>query len=228
MTEVFAHRGAHRVERENTLGAFRVANDIGVDGVELDVRRTFDGTLVIHHDPRIDGRVIADIDAANLPPYVAHFDEAMVVMGGLRVNVEIKNSRDPGEPTYDDTGTIEREVVDYLRSEGLISTVTVSCFDMATCDRVRAVAPDLDVAWLISRGSLSVALAVAAEHGFGAVNPRYSMVTAEGVRRADELGLALNVWTVNRASDLMAMNALGVKSVITDEPELALDLFRDT
>ncbi|MGC2174244.1 MAG: glycerophosphodiester phosphodiesterase, partial [Acidimicrobiales bacterium] len=78
MTEVFAHRGAHRIERENTLGAFRVANDLGVDGVELDVRRTADGTLVIRHDPTIDGRAIALIEAAELPPYVAHFDEAMV------------------------------------------------------------------------------------------------------------------------------------------------------
>ncbi|HEV7957926.1 MAG TPA: glycerophosphodiester phosphodiesterase [Acidimicrobiales bacterium] len=227
MTEVFAHRGAHRIERENTLGAFRIANDLGVDGVELDVRRTADGTLVIHHDPTIDGRAIALADASELPPYVAHFDEAMVVMGGLCVNVEIKNARDPREPTYDDTGTIEREVVEYVHAEGLTSTATISCFDLATCDRVRALAPDLYVAWLIRGRSLVDALAVAHEHEFNAVNPHYSMVDPVGAQRAGELGLDLNVWTVNQASELLAMAALGVKSVITDEPELALDLLRD-
>ncbi len=225
MTEVFAHRGAHRIERENTLGAFRVANDLGVDGVELDVRRTADGTLVIHHDPTVDGRAIADVDAGELPPYVAHFDEALVVLGGLKVNVEIKN--DSSEPAYDDTGILEREVVSYLRAEGLTSTASISCFDLATCDRVRAIAPDLDVAWLVSRRLLVDALVIAREHEFNAVNPHYLMVTPGGVQRANELGLELNVWTVNQASDLTAMATLGVKSVITDEPELALDLFRD-
>jgi glycerophosphoryl diester phosphodiesterase len=50
-------------------------------------------------------------------------------------------------------------------------------------------------------------------------------VTPDGVERALEFGLELNVWTVNQASDLTVMAAFGVKSVITDEPELALDLF---
>jgi glycerophosphoryl diester phosphodiesterase len=227
MTEVFAHRGAHRIERENTLGAFRVANDLGVDGVELDVRRTADGTLVIHHDPTIEGRAIGLIDATELPPYVAHFDEAMVVLGGLSVNVEIKNARDPREPTYDDTGSIEREVVEYLRAQGLTSSAAISCFDLATCDRVRAIGPNLCVAWLVSRRLLVDALTIAREHEFNAVNPHYSMVTPGGVERAHEQGLELNVWTVNQASDLTAMAALGVKSVITDEPELAIDLFHD-
>lgn len=225
MTEVFAHRGAHRIERENTLGAFRVANDLGVDGVELDVRRTADGTLVIHHDPTIDDRAIALVDASELPPYVARFDEALVVLGGLSVNVEIKN--DSSEAAYDDTGTIEREVVEYLRAMELTSSASISCFDLATCDRVRAVAPDLDVAWLVSRRPLGDALVIAREHEFNAVNPHYLMVTPGGVQRANELGLELNVWTVNQASDLTALAALGVKSVITDEPELALDLFHD-
>jgi glycerophosphoryl diester phosphodiesterase len=52
--EVFAHRGLHVAERENTLAAFRAAVELGVDGVELDVRRTIDGFLVVHHDSSVD------------------------------------------------------------------------------------------------------------------------------------------------------------------------------
>jgi glycerophosphoryl diester phosphodiesterase len=92
---------------------------------------------------------------------------------------------------------------------------------------VRALAFDIEVAWLINRGSLGDSLATAHDHGFNAVNPHYSLVTPDVMRRADELELALNVWTVNQASDLTAMAALGVASVITDEPELAFDLFHE-
>ena len=57
---VIAHRGASRAERENTVAAYRRAGEMGADAVELDVRRTTDGVLVVHHDPHLgDGRLIA-------------------------------------------------------------------------------------------------------------------------------------------------------------------------
>src|SRR6478736_4409350 len=52
---VLAHRGARRVAPENTLDAFALAIAMGADGVELDVRRTADGALVLHHDPAVLG-----------------------------------------------------------------------------------------------------------------------------------------------------------------------------
>jgi len=47
---VVAHRGARAAAPENTLAAFRLAAELGADGVELDVRRTGDGLLAVHHD----------------------------------------------------------------------------------------------------------------------------------------------------------------------------------
>ena len=59
MTQVIGHRGASRAERENTLEAFHAAVAQGADGVELDVRRTADGALAVHHDAHLpDGRAI--------------------------------------------------------------------------------------------------------------------------------------------------------------------------
>ena len=52
---ILAHRGASARARENTVEAFRLASALGADGVELDVRRTADGALVVHHDPSVDG-----------------------------------------------------------------------------------------------------------------------------------------------------------------------------
>ena len=55
---VTAHRGSPDAAagiRENTLAAFARARRLGADGVELDVRRTADGGLAIHHDPVIEG-----------------------------------------------------------------------------------------------------------------------------------------------------------------------------
>src|SRR5262245_21916718 len=53
--EIIAHRGASREQPENTLAAFRRARELGADGVELDVHRTADGAIVVHHDAVIPG-----------------------------------------------------------------------------------------------------------------------------------------------------------------------------
>ena len=47
---VWAHRGASALEPENTLAAFLLAAELGVGGVELDVRLTADGVPAIVHD----------------------------------------------------------------------------------------------------------------------------------------------------------------------------------
>ncbi len=100
MTLVFAHRGASHAYPENTLAAFAGAVAMGSDGVELDVRRTADHQLIIHHDPHLgDGRIIADTLAGDLPDSVASFDDALDACAGLIVNIEIKN--DPREPDFD-------------------------------------------------------------------------------------------------------------------------------
>ena len=51
---VYAHRGDRSRAPDNTLMAFDVAVEAKADGIELDVRRTSDGVLVITHDPQID------------------------------------------------------------------------------------------------------------------------------------------------------------------------------
>lgn len=51
---VIAHRGAAAERPENTLPAFDLAIELGADGLELDVRRTADGTLIVLHDATLD------------------------------------------------------------------------------------------------------------------------------------------------------------------------------
>lgn len=226
MTEVFAHRGAHLFERENTLAAFREALHLGVDGVELDVRRTSDGALVVHHDPFVDGKAIGLAEARELPPYVPSLDEAMEVLRGTTVNVEIKNSLSPKEPTYDESGSFVHDVLDHLHDADLTSSVILSCFDVRTCAQARSYDLDVCVAWLIWDVLLPAALTEAHVLGFNAVNPYFTLVTPETQVQASELGLSINAWTVNTPDDIQRVAGLGVSSIITDQPAVAMQLLR--
>lgn len=73
--KVFAHRGGASENFENSMSAFRQADELGVDGIEIDVRKTKDGQYVVVHDEnllRVTGQdvLVSDIDYADIKPYL--------------------------------------------------------------------------------------------------------------------------------------------------------------
>src|SRR6187397_2927566 len=102
---VIAHRGAPRQARENTVESFRAAIEAGAGAIELDVRRTADDALVVHHDPVLaDGRPLAACRRDELPAHIPRMTVALDTCVGTIVDVEIKNL--PGEAGSDPTGAI--------------------------------------------------------------------------------------------------------------------------
>ncbi|NBV03204.1 MAG: glycerophosphodiester phosphodiesterase, partial [Acidimicrobiia bacterium] len=111
---MIAHRGANRRARENTLEAFQAAVALGSDGIELDVRRTVDGALVIHHNAELpDGRVIRESRRDELPDWLPELHSALDACAPAMVNIEIKNSE--GDPDFDPDRSIAERVVEALR-----------------------------------------------------------------------------------------------------------------
>ena len=216
MTAVWAHRGASAAERENTVAAFAAAVAFGADGIELDVRRTSDGRPAVHHDAVLpDGRPLAAVAAAELPAHVPLLDAALDACGDLVVNIEIK---EPPE--------LAEVVVAEVRNRGIAGRVVVSCFDLATVDRVRRLDEGLPTAYLVMlpRNRLLAAAAVrtCAAHGHGALHPYQRAVDAALVARAHTAGLALNTWTVDDPARIAELAALGVDAVVTNVPDVAL------
>jgi glycerophosphoryl diester phosphodiesterase len=224
MTSVYAHRGATGPAVENTVEAFLEARRLGADGVELDVRRSADGALVVHHDPVLPGiGPVGDILVRDLPRHVPLLDAVLDACDGLIVNVEIKNG--PDEPGFDPGESIAQLVADTVADAGWAERVIVSSFRIETIRAVRDADPRLSVGWQLGlRSDVPASVAVAAKDSLAAIHPFVSQVDAALVATAHDLGLAVNVWTVNHDDDLSAMGTLGVDAVITDRlaPALAI------
>lgn len=225
---VIAHRGASVAAPENTIAAFGAAMAQGADGVELDVRRTGDGTLAVCHDPHLpDGRALLGLRGADLPPDVPQLADALDACRGFEVvNVEIKNW--PGDVDYDATLTFPDSVVDVLMSGPAAGhdRYLVSCFDRRTLDRVREVATTLATAWLVlgvgdDDGAAAV-LTEVAEHGHQAIHPHHSAVTPQVVERAHDAGLAVNTWTCDDPERIRWLAEAGVDGIVTNLPDVAL------
>ncbi len=226
MTLVIAHRGSSKAEPENTLAAFRRAREDGADLVELDVRLTVDGALAVVHDPLLgDGRVVAETDSFDLPDHIPLLDAALEVCAGLVVNVEIKSS--PREPGFDPTRRAADVLVEVLAARGGVDRVIVSSFDLEVIDRVRALAPDLETAYLVSfiaNHAKLVDQLVARRHQ--GVHPWHLLVNRRLVARCHAAGLAVRPWTVDDPDRIAKLATLGVDAICTNVPAVAVSLLR--
>ncbi len=234
MPQVIAHRGASAAAPENTLAAVELALEHGADRVEVDLRRTADGALVLLHDAT--PRRTTDVDPGRAGNPVESFSLAALrrldagswfdvrfagqrvpvlgellelVRGRAGVHLELKDpARHPG---------VERQV---LAALGRDDDVVVQSFDHASVRRLHALAPEVPVALLVEERPHADLLRTAA--GFAAeVNPALTAVDADVVAALREHGLRTSTWTVNAAADLRRVAALDVDGIITDEPALA-------
>jgi glycerophosphoryl diester phosphodiesterase len=122
---VISHRGEHLHHPENTMPAFEEAARVGADYIEVDVRTTSDGKLVLMHDATVDrttnghGEVskmsfdeIRALDAG-IGAKVPTFDEALdFARGKVGIYVDVKQ-------------VSARELVDHIVSHGMADHVVI-------------------------------------------------------------------------------------------------------
>ena len=226
VTQIIAHRGASAAEPENTVPAFRRAVAMGADGIELDVRRTADDRLVVHHDPCLpDGRVIRETFRDELPDPVPELAVALDACDGAFVNIEIKN--DPGEPDFDPSDWVVHRTIALLERRGLDARWLVSSFRFETVARCRAVVPRLRTAWLVEQAASDVVARTSAA-GLVAVHPWVTGLDESFVRSAHAAGLAVNTWTCDDPVRIRELIAWGVDGISTNVPDVALAVRRGT
>lgn len=183
--------------------------------IELDVRRTDDAALVVHHDAALeDGVLIAETQTAALPDWLPSLEEAIRACDGMGINIEIKVA-----PAAEVTALIERlDVRD---------RVIVSSFDMATIDAVRAADPSVATAWLTFSGiDATTLIGRAVAGGHCAIHPHESTVTRALVDAAHAAGLELNTWTVDDPTRIAELAGWGVDGIVTNVPDVAVAVLR--
>ena len=220
MVEVLAHRGASVAAPENTIEAFRTARAMGSDGVELDVRRSADGALVVHHDPHLaDGRAIIDVESADLPVYVPHLHAALDACEGMWVNIELKN--DSREPDFDPTDSIADQVVAALRDWGDDDRWLISSFRIETIDRCRALEAGIRTAWLVEAVPDDV-ISTMVWRGHAALHPWVAMLRRSHIDACHGAGISVNTWTCDEPQRMVELIEWGVDAICTNVPDVAI------
>lgn len=215
---VLGHRGAPERFLENTLESFRAAMALGADGVELDVRRTRDGRLVVHHDPCLPGQKVpiersgfGDIRRRRLAGRhrVPTLREALAsVSPGAQVIVELKGN----VRASDVSRLLASEVEPRL---GL----RLSSFN----HRMVASAAGTRYPFALTVGSLATdPVKKAIRLRAAELHLRHDLIDRGLVRRAHARGIPILAWTVNTVAEAERLLALEVDGIITDRLETIL------
>lgn len=233
---ILAHRGSPGTTFvENTVPAVSACLAAGADGIEVDLRLSADGVLVVCHDPDLlrlvgaalpvadtcwdDLRAAADSGGVNL----ARVEWVLAAATGRSVVLEVK-APPPGVRSVERTVEALVERIAVLRSARLPMDLTVSSFSAEVVAVVRALAPaelGLTTA-LLGRPTVRPAalLRRALVAGHDQIHPHVGALLAEPgtVELAHRCGVEVVVWTANRDRAVRRLSALGVDAVITDMP----------
>lgn len=214
-----AHRGASAYEPENTVRSFRRAIELGTDMVELDVRRSLDGRLVVIHDSKVDrttngkGLVrlkslaeIKELDAG-MGERVPTLEEAFETTAGrTRLVIELKEDG------------LESQVIRVIREYCELEDVFIVSFNPHRLKAVKELEPVLKTG-LILFASVDP-LRIARRCGADAVAPFRWFITRGLADRARDAGIHLFTWTVDDKDKAVSMREMGVSGIVTNRPDL--------
>jgi glycerophosphoryl diester phosphodiesterase len=228
---VTAHRGSSAEAPENTLSAIRLAIAQGADCVEIDVQEAADGTLALLHDTDLrrvagDPRGLWELDSAALAslevgawfaprfagePIPTLAQVLDLTRGRVGLNVELKH--------HGHDRRLAETSVALLRAAGLGRDCLVTCTDLGTLRRVKALASGQRVGLVCNTDPGDPG-----DLGLDALSLHLSMATPHCIHACQAARVETHVWTVNDPADMARLIRLGVTSIITDNPAVLRQL----
>ncbi len=227
--EIIAHRGYWKTEgsAQNSIAALKKANEINVYGSEVDIWLSSDGIPVVNHDADVtlegEKLIVQDTPYATLRkvklsngehlPTVEEYLDTFEDCNNIKLIIEFKTHK-----SKDREDELARKVVDMVNSRGLQDRVEYISFGINFVQQVKRLAPQAPNYYL--NGDLTPQ--ILKKMGLTGLDYNRNVIkkNPQWVTQAHDLGLKVNVWTVNSLEDIDKMIELNVDFITTDEPLL--------
>ncbi|MDO6461257.1 glycerophosphodiester phosphodiesterase [Granulosicoccaceae sp. 1_MG-2023] len=249
---LFAHRGSSLMTPENTFTAFDFGLDHQADVLEIDVRITRDNELVVFHDARVDRTTdgLGEVRGHALKA-LKHFDagyrfsdargacfrgrkiriptlsELYEAYPDVVVNIDIKDNWLPAA----------RLLADTIERAGAEQRSVVASFHSRVLQYFRQIAPQIPTSatfhevlgLYLSRDPLRKPVR---EHPVAVqIPPRHARIALDRPRFIEKIharGKLVNYWTINDPALMKRLLEAGADGIVTDRPDLALQVFRES
>ncbi len=213
------HRGAKAYAPENTLTSFKKAIEIGVDAVELDVRKTKDNQIVVIHDADIkrttNGKgLVSEFTLKEIKGFSAEkgekiptLEEALDFLDKkVKVFIELK-----------ETG-IEKQVLSIVHKNNLEKNIVITSFLEDALKKVRELNSEIETGLIYAnhKNPITAALDLKANY----LLPLYRFMHTANVEKAHTNGLKVVVWTINNPQEVEEYAKKGVDGSASDKPDI--------
>ena len=228
--QVISHRGYWKTSgsAQNSVAALAKAQALDIYGSEFDVWITTDGVVVLNHDPTINGIRIETSTYDDLKNVTLSNGEKIPTLNDYLVQgkkdpstkliLEIKtHSYSLGGVSNNDRVTTKS--VQMVKDANMTGQVEYIAFSLDVCKKVVELQPTAIVAYLngdMAPQALFNMGIKGLDYNISAIRNNKAWIT-----QAHDLGMTVNVWTVNSESDLREVINYGVDYITTDEPVLA-------
>jgi len=211
------HRGAKAYEIENTLDSFKKAIALGANAIEMDVRRSKDGELIVIHDDNLKKVFGKDIrvDEATLRELkeqtdnkIAALDEALEFIDKKveKILVELK------EVGY------EKRVLEAIKKEKLNDRVIIVSFHEEALVNVRQTDSKIETGLIYSRYKNPVDAGLKLNANY--LVPLYRFTHTKDISDAHKRNLKVIVWTIDTEKEVEKYVAKGVDGIASDKPNI--------
>ena len=247
---VYAHRGGSKLRPENTLASFDNGLALGADGLELDVRLSRDGQVVVHHDEALDRTTnatgpLADRTAAELAAVDAGYrfqagegSATTFPFRGTGIGIPTLATvleRYPGVPLIIElklaSAELARKTLELATTAGALERIAIGSFSGEALRAARRIAPAVrtgagreETRWALYRSWVRWPLGRPAYQEFQVPerSGTTTVVTRRFVEHAHRAGVAVKVWTVDEEADMHRLLDWGVDGLISDRPDVAV------
>ena len=211
------HRGARAYEIENTLESFRKALELGANAVELDVRQSMDGKLLLSHDDNLKRVFGSDVPVSQATSKelkqltdckILTLEKALRFLDRKvnKILVELK-----------ETG-YEKKVLDVIMKERLLNRTILVSFHEDALAAVRSLHNKIETGLIYTRSRNPMDAAKRLDAGY--LLPLYRFVHTRDVEKAHKNNLKVIVWTINTREEAREYSAKGVDGIATDKPDI--------
>ena len=224
---VIGHRGASAYLPDNTLESFQRATDENADMIELDVRKTADGALVLYHDwyVQMDFAVSKPVAFATYDELkefsrkrhfkLATLDDVLNQFGHvIPLNIELK------------AGGYEKEVIEIIKAYDAIGDVVLSSFFPWVILKLNDIEPRIKTGWIVGQEQVLFLNRFGGpfvEALFGltkaeSIHLHHKIISSGLIKRFHERGIAVFAWTVDDLEITRQLVDFGIDGIITNRP----------
>jgi glycerophosphoryl diester phosphodiesterase len=213
------HRGARAYEPENTLSSYKKALELGVDAVELDVRRTKDGEIIVIHDAEVDrttnGKgLVSQLTLKEIKQFNTEKDQKIPTLEEaldfldkkVKVLIELK-----------ETG-FEGKMLKTVQKKGLEKNVIIVSFLEEALRKVRELNDIVETGLIYTKHKNPIKTASDLKANY--LLPLYRFTHTADVQKAHQNGLKVIVWTINKSEEVAEYVKKGVDGITSDRPDI--------